>query len=455
MKKLKRLPKSKDRLKRPAKGRVEKTTKRKPSKSELKAVIEGLKTDPDLLLVRKALKYTSYYLKSEGLTKKLLKEIIRLWSESGEKIRIVCLLALIRIYTKLKDKERKLMIVKQLYTAFLDKCRITKQETMSMIGFMRHSLVELYKLDPQLAFKQSQTSCQQLTVTLKNACTHKNEETYKTVLNWQFANCLTLLTNIIVSQDENSPVKSLAHQVIQLNLGSLNLLSSPRYYPFYCHLIENLINLSITTNLFIPILPILVGLLEKVKLAREKPDKNRKKEEANKKGKKRNMKKRSSSDDDEDADHDSEENVEDEESEIDYDDNSNSEKDTKPKEYNMDLLNHVSMDEAHSPGYIKAVLDRLHELIVRYLASQCHRIAFPELVLLPCVQIKKWTKNNHGEPVQKFKLLLNKIKGDCEKIEEARRSVDFAFTDYSAVDAWEKRMKDTKKLSLPKMISKQ
>lgn len=376
--------------------------KKKPSKAELKSVIEALKKEASLILVRKALKYVPCYLKSEGLMKKLLNEIIRLWAESSEKIRVICLLCLVRIYTKLQDKEKRQLVIKKLYNTFLDKCRVTKYETMSMIGFMRHSLVELYKIDSQIAFKQAQTTCQQLSLTLKNASIHKNEETYKTVLNWQFANCLILLSQLITSHDDDSPVKSLAQQVIQLNLEAISLLTSPRYYPFYCHLIENLIHLSISANVFIPLLPITIGLLKRIQIPS---------------GKKGELQ--------EDA-----------------------------KKYDIDLLNHVSLDEAHSLEYSLAVLDKIYELMVLYLANQCYKIAFPELVFLPCVQLKKWLKKNPGKSAQKFKVLLEKIKADCEKIESFRKSVDFAFTNYAAVDAWEKKMKDQNKLSLPKLLGK-
>lgn len=423
---------------------------KKPSKTELKAVISSLEKDSKL--IKRALRYIPYYLKSQGLTKKLLKEIIRLWSEAGEKVRVVCLLCLIRIYTKLQDKELKQMVVKKLYSTFLDKCRITKHETMSMIGFMRHSLVELYKLDPQIAFKQAQTSCQQLSLTLKNALTHKNEETYKTVLNWQFANCLILLSNMIISHDDDSPVKSLAHQVIQLNLGALNFLTSPRYYPYYCHLIENLIGFCRSTSMFIPVMPHMLSILDKVHIPKPpKVDRENGDSESKQKKRKQNEKKRKNmsecSDDDEDKEDIEEEDEDDDEDEA--DDGDKKEK----KEYNMELLNHVSLDEAHSLEYNVAVVDKIYELMLTYLASQCHKIAFPELVLLPCIQIKKWLKKNPGPHSQKFKTLLDKVKSDCEKSEEARRNVNFSFTNFTAVDAWEKRFRDSNKLSLPKLAT--
>lgn len=391
--------------------------KKKPSKAELKSVLDLLDKEPKLMIARKALKYIRFYLKSEGLTKKLLKVIIKLWAEAGEQTRIVCLLCLIRVYVRLKDKEVKKMIVKKLYTTFLDKSRITKQETMAMITFMRQSLIELYKLDPEIAFKQAETSCQQLTVTLKNAYNHKNEETYKTVLNWQFANCLILLTTLIISHDEDSPVKKLTHQVIQLNLGALNFLSSPRYYPFYCHIIENLVDLSKSTNLFIPVLPHIIGIIDKIQLYKMAKEEGKAQARAKSKLK---------------------------------DEGKNEEDITEkePKEYNVEVLNHVSLDEAHCLNYNVAVLDKLAWLLRSYLRSQCHKIAFPELVLLPAVQLKKWCKRNPDKYTQTFKELLEDIKSDCEILDQARQSATFAFNDYTAVDAWEKKMKDSDCLSL-------
>lgn len=455
----------KDKLKKPKRGRITKSNKKfkkhpgspepddrlnesseslpikkKPSKFELKSVIATLNKDPDLIAVRKALKYVPYYLKSEGLTKKVLKEIIRLWAEASEKIRVICLLCLIRIYTKVKDGEKRQMIATKLYNTFLDKCRVTKHESMSMIGFMRHSLIELYKIDREVAFKQAQISCQQLSVTLKNACTHKNEETYKTVLNWQYANCLILLTRLITSHDENSQVRSLTNQAIQLNIGALNLLTSPRYLPFYCHLIENLICLSDSSKSFIPILPQLMRILDKLNIPLEKTVK------ANAKPNGHPKRRNSSASSDEEGVPTDEDSSEDDEVE-----NGTDEVVVK-KQYNMDLLNHVSLEEAHNLEYNVAVLNKVCELLLIYLSSQSNRIAFPELALLPRIQIKKWLKRNPGKPAQKLKALLEKINSDCEKVEESRKSIDFAFTDFVAVDAWEKKLRDTGCLNLPKAV---
>lgn len=427
--------------------------KKKPSKVELKSVIEALQKEANLLMARKALKYVPFYLKSEGLTKKLLKEMIRLWAEASEKIRVICLLCLIRIYTKVQDKEKKQMVIKKLYTTFLEKCRVTKYETMSMIGFMRHSLIELYKIDPEIAFKQAQASCQQLTITLKNAHNHKNEETYKSVLNWQFANCLILLSQLITSLDDENPIRSLTQQVVQLNLGAINLLTSPRYYPYYCHLIENLIHLGISAKIFIPVLPLLLSILTRLSFPFEKKKtKGNSKDKVETKTKRtqpKNQKKNGSGGDDDD---DEEEVEESEEEDEDGEEDVESDEEKPQKEYNMELLNHVSLDEAHNFSYQEATLNKIYELMLLYLSSQCHKIAFPELVFLPCVQLKKWLKSNPARPAQKIRVLLDKIKSDCEQIEEARRSVDFAFTNYSAVDAWEKKMTDSNKLSLPKLL---
>lgn len=416
---------------------------KKPSKVELKLVIESLKKDDcELSQVKKAVRYIPYYLKSEGLTKKLLKEVIRLWAESREKVRVICLLCLVRVFNRLKDKQIKQSIVKKLYNTFLNKCRVTKQETMSMIGFMRHSLIELYRLDSEIALKQAQQSCQQLNITLKNAKTHKNEETYKTVLNWQFANCLILLSGLIVSHDDNSSVKSLTRDVIQLNLGAMDLLFSPRYYPFYCHLIDNLIDLSVSSGLFIPVLPLIMSIINKIEIPH--------KLDADKRGQKDSPKPDDAKVPKED---DSEvEGSDDEEDEESEDDQSKKGKKNQNK-FNMDLLNHVTIDEAHSLEYKLSVIDKLYELMVKYLASQSHKIAFPELILLSTVQLKKWLKKTHKDHSQKFRILLEKMKSDADISEKARGDIDFAFTDYAAVDAWEKRMKDSNQMVLPRLIN--
>lgn len=377
---------------------------KKPSKLELKNVIASLKKGDgnNLLTVKKALKYIRFYMKSEGLTNKLLKEIIKHWAESSEKVRVICLLCIVRIFTKIKDKTRRQDLVKSLYTSFLEKCKITKRDTMSMISFMRHSIIEIYRLDSQLALKQAQNACAQLTSTLKNATIHKNEDSYRAVMNWQYANCLILFSDLMIAFCDDISYKKLTNQFIELNIGALNLFSSPRYYPFYCHLIDNLINISAATGLFIPVLPTLIDILTRIKQPKEST-KNKKQNE-----------------DEENSDQEEDEH--------------------QQKEYNLDLLNHVSLEEAHSESYQKAVLNQISELLVKYLSSQRHKISFPELTLIARVHIKKWVKNNFRIS-STFKSILQKIEEDGFRIEKKRSNVEFAFDNLPAVDAWEREMK--------------
>lgn len=368
----------------------------KISKHELKEILEGLKKDATLILARKALRCLPSYLKSTGLTKKLVKEMIRLWAGSHEKIRVICLLCLIRLFRK-QPQPIKEMITKRMYTSYNNNINIkTNTEAFPLLVFMRQSLVEIYSLDPALAYKQGFLFCKQLASTLKNAYENKID-TYKTVYNWQFLSCLTLWSNLVASLMPHKHIEPLVNPVIQLHMGTLNLISSPRYHPMYLHLIANLVHISVKLDVFIPVLPLLNSILDRLKV------------------------------------------------------NQNN-KSSKKESFNFDVLIHVSESEIQSRLYFDATSDRVYQLMVKYLASQCHRIAFPELCLISKVQIKKFVKENKKES-GKFRNLLTKLEENIKFIEDRRQTVDFAFTNFAAIDAWEKATKDTGRLALVKLAS--
>ncbi|XP_071455687.1 nucleolar complex protein 2 [Hetaerina americana] len=329
-----------------------------------------------------------------NLKKPLVKHLVKLWSTSeDDTVRILSFLCLLRLNsskaldqnaetsTKLYETTLKIM-----YLAYVQNTKFVSPNVLPAINFMRQSLSEMYALNEAGAYPHVFMYIRQLAIHLRNAITLSKKENLQAVYNWQFVNSLHLWCKLLSITNEKSPLRPLLYPLVQVAIGTIKLIPSAQYYPLRFHIVKMLIQLSSETGVYIPVMPFLLEVLNF---------------NFNKKHTKVSM---------------------------------------KPMNFNCILR--LSKSQMQENGFKDAVIDSVYELIFMYLATESHRIGFPDLVIPLCIEIRKFNKTcKVANFCRKMKQMLEKVEENAKAIEDQRK-VSFQIHDLNAILEWETNMKN-------------
>lgn len=347
-------------------------------------------TDNSILatLLKHILDLVPFYLCYVVLIKRSLKAISQLWSEGKEENRVLAFLILIRM---LREQKSELIsyIMKKLYISYIKNCKFTNEENFAMINFMKQSLVELYSLDQGIAYQHAFIYIRQCAINLRTSMMSNKKEGYKAVYNWQYVHSLLLWVQTIACLHPSDVLRPLIYPLTQVILGTIKLVPSSRYVPLRLHLIKALVKLSTATSTFIPVLPYLteiLDILERTKKYKSTP------------------------------------------------------LDDKPVNFNVILK--VPNDFVNHSRFAELCIQRVYDLALEYTAQQSHLIAFPELVLVQNVRMKKFLKNwKNPNDCKLLKQLMDKIIESSRLIEAKRMTSAISVTEFDKIDAFEQDMK--------------
>ena len=283
-------------------------------------------------LLRHTLHMIPFIMCADALIKKFLRQVCRLWSQAHEEVRVLSFLTIVRL---LRDKESAMIayVIKKLYLTFVANCKLTTPETFPMIRFMQQSLVELYSLDQSVAYTQTFEYLRQSAVYLRNtmAATVKKDAS-KNIYNWGYVHSLVMWQKVISSLEKSDNVRTLVFPYVQIVIGTIKLHPVAQYEPIRFHLIRCLIRLSESISVFIPILPLIVNVLNR----------------------------------------------------LDY---SGKAKDEKERCMDLSCALKVSKTLVNTKEYRDAVVKEVYGLLLDYLSTQSHCIGFPELVFPAVIKV--------------------------------------------------------------------
>nr|CAD7455027.1 unnamed protein product [Timema tahoe] len=323
-----------------------------------------------------------------NLSKPVLKRLVVLWSSAEETVRVIAFLCLLRLITT-KQKELLNQVLKKMYIAYVNNCKFMSPNTLSGINFMRRSLTEIYALDDAASYQHVFLYVRQLAIHLRNAITLKKREHLQSVYNWQFTHSLHLWVELLGATANRSHLQPLLYPLVQVIIGTINLIPTSQYYALRFHLTQLLINLSKNTNVFIPILPFLLDVLNSY--------------DFNKHHKKVSM---------------------------------------KPLDFTCILR--LSKSQLQENGFKDAVIEKIYQQILEYLANEAHRISFPDTVVPTVIQIKTFLKTcKVSNYCKKLRQVMEKIEENARFIENERRKVAFSLDDRKAIEAWESTLKES------------
>merc|ERR1712093_421805 len=344
-----------------------------------------------------------YLLSFKKVLKNIVKTVVNIWSDtsSDEATRITAFLVLRRLAV-IGDPGLREAVLKTVYQGLIKGSRSTTVHTIQGINLMKNSAAELWGIDAGVGYATGFTFIRQLAIHLRSSITNNQQESYKTVYNWQYVHSLDFWSCVLsehcspVKEAENgkeSELRPLIYPTVQVTLGAMRLIPTSTYFPLRFHLMRSLLRLSRATGTYIPLASALLEVL-----------------------------------------------------------NSNEMK-KAPKPSTLKGLEFASNYKAQKTYlrtrvYQDGVGEQVAELLSEFFVLWSTNIAFPELALPVVVMLKRWlkdvsnktsgNKNNKANPA--FVLLLQKIEANAKFIEQHRAKVEFAPNNRAGVDNFLKDM---------------
>nr|CAG4650809.1 EOG090X02MG [Simocephalus serrulatus]SVE94125.1 EOG090X02MG [Simocephalus serrulatus] len=322
------------------------------------------------------------------LSRVLCKRLVTVWCSAEDTIRVLAFLSILRLARTLPSQLLE-PIIKAMYLSYARNCKFTSPSTWPVINFMRRSLVEIMALQEALTYKHAFLYIRQLAIHLRNAITSKKKDSIITVYNWQFVHCLRLWGALLGALPDSQLLKPLLYPLVQIAIGTINLVPTGRYYPLRFQIVSILNQLSTDTGTYIPVLPFMLEILQNHKFEK-KPSK------------------------------------------------------TSMKPLELSCVLRVSQSQMGESGYRDAIIDLLYDHLLETLQCQSHSAAFPEIALPVILQLKRFIKKCPlANYTKKMKQLMEKVQETTQFIEKQRAQVHFDLTDTKAVLALENQIKQS------------
>lgn len=187
----------------------------------------------------------------------MLKRLIHLWGTAEETVRIVAFMCILRI-TNNQQASYLDLVLKSMYMTYVKNCKFMSTTTLAEVNFMRRSLTEMFALDVNVSYQHVFLYIRQLAIHLRSAVTLHKKENIQAVYNWQYVNSLHLWANLLTVTCNKPQLQPLIYPLVQVTIGTIKLLPTAQYFPLRFHCLQILVDLSRDTNIFIPILPLLL-----------------------------------------------------------------------------------------------------------------------------------------------------------------------------------------------------
>ncbi|TAQ86598.1 hypothetical protein B7494_g5074 [Chlorociboria aeruginascens] len=348
-----------------------------------------------------------YLLSFKKGLKNIVKTVVDIWSDasSTEATRITAFLVLRRLAV-IGDPGLREAVMKTVYQGLVKGSRDTTTHTIQGINLMKNSAAELWGIDQAVGYTTGFTFIRQLAIHLRSSIINNQNESYKTVYNWQYVHSLDFWSCVLsehcnpikeASSGKESQLRPLIYPLVQVTLGAMRLIPTSTYFPLRFHLMRSLLRLSRATGTYIPLASALLEVLNS-----------------------KEMKK-------------------------------------APKASTLKALDFHSSYKAQK-SYLKTrvyqdgIGELVCELLSEFFVLWSTSIAFPELALPVLVMLKRWLKEvsnknsgNRNSKVNSMVILLcQKLEANGKWIEERRVKVDFAPNDRAGVEGflkgfeWEK-----------------
>ena len=333
-------------------------------------------------------------------TRQLFKVLLTLWSTNEDhKVKIVAFLRIRQMALTCPFPFIELAM-KGVYLTYVKNAKFVSEASLPSIILMRNCVVELYSIDAASAYQHAFVYIRQLAIQLRTALTSKTQEAYKSVYNWQYLNCLRMWSQLLSSNIGEAALQPLLYPLVQVIVGTTKLIPTARYFPLRLHCVEMLIQLGESSSTFIPVAPLLLLVFH----AHELTVKNLT---------------------------------------------------MKGKPPVLPLTIKYAKTQLNNKAILEGLVSRALQLLSSFFEVYEHSIAFPELIIPTCVQLRHFAKNTSVPHWRNAaKALITKVESRASVVVQKRSSVDFAPKDVDRMATFmAKESEEVKKMRLEKSLT--
>jgi len=355
---------------------------------DLTKLLENITSQNILQVLLKHLHKMSSVLTSfTTIAKPILKRLIALWSTNEDTIRVLSFLCILKI-TRNQQQLLLSIVLKAMYLSYVRNSKFVSNETLPAINFMKRSLTEMFGLDLNVTYQHAFLYIRQLAIHLRNALTLNKKESYQTVYNWQYVNSLRLWGELLATTYNRPQLQPLIYPLVNIITGVIKLIPTAVYFPLRFHCVDVLIKIIRETDIFIPVLPYILEVLNS--------------ETFNKKYSKTSM---------------------------------------KPMYFTCILR--CSKSDIQQNVYRDEIVENIYSLLLEYMAILSYNIAYPELSVLAVVHLKKYIKKSKNVNYKnKLRQLMEKIVENSTFITNERNKIQFELKDQQLIGGWETKIKN-------------
>nr|CAB3264387.1 nucleolar complex protein 2 homolog [Phallusia mammillata] len=340
------------------------------------------------VVLRHLLLLLPYFVSFPKISKSLLKYLIKSWSsDDNESIRVLAFLCITRLIKMEKDRFLE-HTMKQTYMSYVANCKFSSPTTLPMINFMQRTFAEICAVDADHTYRFAFLYIRQLAVHLRKAITTQNKETRQAVYNWQFIHCVGLWCRVLSVLHPNATLQPLIYPLVQIALGVIDLVPTPRFYPLRFQIVRSLTALADCTDTYIPLLPSIVCPLKLQEFQKKQIG-------------------------------------------------------VTVRPIAFETILKLSNSQLKEKSYRDTTMDHVYDLLMTFFNTQAHTIAFPEMSVSAIIVLKKFIKDSKTQNYSKImRQVVEKVQANSDFINKKRLEVSFQVTDIDAVKSWENDLRE-------------
>ncbi|BFI25735.1 nucleolar complex protein 2 [Marchantia polymorpha subsp. ruderalis] len=195
------------------------------------------------------------------LSLKFLKVALHFWG-SGEGALPVIALFFVREMAMKLDSEMLDACLKGMYKEFAANAKFVNPTSFPRIQFRMNCVTELYGIDSSASYQLAFVFIRQMAFILRNAITVKTKDAFKRVYNWQYINTLHLWVRVLSTYAAQGDLQPLVYPLAQIIGGVARLVPTARYFPLRLQCVKMLNQLAGATGAFTPVAALLLDMLQ-------------------------------------------------------------------------------------------------------------------------------------------------------------------------------------------------